>query len=412
MSWIVPRVIRGNRGDIASRYRILAELETIGVSVTAVFATRASHVPPSMRDRILPYGAVYNLWPRAAGIAALRASSVVVWTGGLDLQDDSSLLKLLHTWIVFASYRFLGLRILLAMQGAGPLTTRPGRWLAARVLSLVELALVRDRQTYALLAGLMPKSRLRLAADGIFLGTLESSATSDTSEKNSVPAPAVLIRNDARGPVIGLNVRLWFHFVNSWVPYHLARDRYLTRAEAPMRELIGTLISLIRHLREHWQARVVLISMYEPGVEPWEDDQPWLDRIKDAFVDDAEVRSVTEDLPIVDLARLMGSLDLMIGTRLHSTLIALREGVPAVHISYTNKGTAIYADLGLEDWVIDIAEVLRSPAALIALADRVLSDAGAQQRVHTVVERAVCANNEQLRAAVAGLGGEVGRCAA
>lgn len=410
MSWIVPRVIRGNRGDIASRYRILAELEAIGVPVSAVFATRASHVPPRMRNKLLPYGPLYNLWPRVAGIAALRASSVVVWTGGLDLQDDSSLLKLVHTWIAFASYRLSGLRILLAMQGAGPLTTRAGRWLAARVLGLVEIALVRDRQTYELLAGLMPKNRLRWAADGIFLGSLEPGATPDTCGETSVPAP-VQIRDRAVDPVVGLNVRLWFHFVNSWVPYHLARDRYLARAEAPMSELISALVSLVRHLRERWQARVVLISMYEPGVEPWEDDQPWLDRIKDAFADDAEVRSVSEDLPIGDLTRLMGSFDLMIGTRLHSTLIALREGVPAVHISYTDKGSAIYADLGLKDWVVDIDAVLRSPAALITLADRVLADSSARQRVRAVVERTVRANNEQLRRAVAALGGEVGRCA-
>jgi polysaccharide pyruvyl transferase WcaK-like protein len=400
MSWIAPRVIRGNRGDIASRYGILAGLTAIGVPLSAVFAARASHVPMEMRDKLLPYGPIYNLWPGAAGLAALRASRVVVWTGGLDLQDDSSLIKLVHTWIVFASYRLLGLRILLAMQGAGPLRTRLGRWLAARVLDLVGLALVRDRQSYDLLASLTATSRLRLAADGIFLGTVDGGIKGDAIDSASAPALLRRTFEGATGPVIGVNIRLWFHFASGWLPYHLARDRYLARAKAPMGDLIDAFIVLVRHLRDHWQARIVLISMYEPGVEPWEDDQPWLDRIKGAFAADDDVRCLTNDLAITDMMRLVGMLDLMVGTRLHSTLLALREGVPAVHVSYTDKGRAIYADLGLDDWVVDIAAVLRSPDILTGLADRALSEPGARQRVHSLVERTVRANNDGLRSAV------------
>ena len=81
----------------------------------------------------------------------------MIWTGGLDLQDDFSLLKLVHTWLVFVSYRLLGLKILVALQGAGPLTTPLGRWLAARRTPRpTKLVLVRDRGSHDLLRGMLP----------------------------------------------------------------------------------------------------------------------------------------------------------------------------------------------------------------------------------------------------------------
>ena len=185
LSWISPRVIRGNRGDIASRYCILSELIAAGVDVNAVFATRPEHVPSALRGRLVSYGPIYNLWPRLEGLRAFFRSRYVVWTGGLDLQDDSSLVKLVHMWIVFASYRALGLRIVLAMQGAGPLTTPTGRWLARRVLALVDAALLRDRGSFELVAGLTKQEKLVLAHDGIFLSGLSANGEDDLEQRPS-----------------------------------------------------------------------------------------------------------------------------------------------------------------------------------------------------------------------------------
>ncbi|KFC66798.1 colanic acid biosynthesis protein [Bosea sp. LC85] len=395
MSWISPRVIRGNRGDIASRFGILTALLQRNVDISGIFNSRPSHVPQSLRDRLLPYGPLYNFWPGAKGLAALRHARHVVWTGGLDLQDDSSLIKLLHTWLVFASYRLLGLRILLAHQGAGPLQTRTGRWLARRVLSCVTLVLARDEGTHRLLSGLMPAERLRLVADGIFLPGFP---TRDDAQAPLEPIQA-LAGTDGR-PVVGLNVRLWFHFTGSWVPYQFARARYLQRAEGQMSELLESFRAVIEHLRRRHDARIVLVSMYEPGVEPWEDDLVLLERLKNFFPDDDEVHVLRDDLAIEDLCRLFTQFELMIGTRLHSALIALRAGVPAVHVAYTLKGRDIYADLGLSDWIVDIGDFIRSPEQAIALVDAVQAEPARFDRVRATVEPLVARNEAALFGAV------------
>ena len=395
MTLIAPRVIRGNRGDIASRYAILAELESAGVPVGAVFASRPEHVPSADRTHILPYGPIYNLWPGAAGLKAVRNADMVLWTGGLDLQDDSSLLKLVHMWLVFATYRLLGLDIILVMQGAGPIDTRAGRWLSRRVLALVRLALVRDKESFDLLSSLANPDKLRLSADGIFLSGFDEAPT---------PQSTSLIEKltaGARGPVIGLNVRLWFHFANSIVPYQFARDAYRTRSETHMSILIDQLAHVVATLRKEHDARIVLLSMYEPGVEPWEDDIQFLERLKERFAGDEEVRLLVEDIPITAFSALLGRFNLMIGMRLHSALIALRMGTPAIHIAYTRKGHAIYSGLGLSDWLVPVEAVMKTPNLLIDMVRSILADPKSLARVQSVRDTAIAQNREALLGAVA-----------
>jgi polysaccharide pyruvyl transferase WcaK-like protein len=395
MNLISPRFICGNRGDIASRYGILNTLQRGGALVSAVFACRAAHLPEALQRSVLPYGLMYNIWPRWQGIQALRRASAVIWTGGLDIQDDSSLLKLVHTLLVFASYRLLGLKILVALQGAGPLTTPLGRWLAARILGLTNLVLVRDRGSHDLLRGMLPENRLRLASDGIFLPGFP-----DRGNPFELPSEMEVLCAAEGRPVIGVNIRLWFHFASTVIPYQFRRHSFRKRAEARMEVFLSAITTIVTELRRRKNARIVLVSMYEPGVEPWEDDAPLLQQIKDRFAEDPEVVLLSDDLPILDLCALIARFDLMIGTRLHSTLIALRAGVPAIHIAYTLKGHDIYADLGLSGWVFGIDEAGFTPQAVVTTAECILSDPQRFNHVRAIVDPVVATNEQALQDAL------------
>jgi colanic acid/amylovoran biosynthesis protein len=50
-------------------------------------------------------------------------------------------------------------------------------------------------------------------------------------------------------------------------------------------------------------------------------------------------------------------MDIFIGTRMHSNVFALSEGVPLVAIEYRFKTRGIMQMLGLERWVVDIEQV-------------------------------------------------------
>jgi polysaccharide pyruvyl transferase WcaK-like protein len=58
-----------------------------------------------------------------------------------------------------------------------------------------------------------------------------------------------------------------------------------------------------------------------------------------------------------------GELSVVVSVRLHGALMALRAGVPAIHLAYDRKGPAAFADLGVSDWCFDVRSLDRSALA-------------------------------------------------
>lgn len=70
--------------------------------------------------------------------------------------------------------------------------------------------------------------------------------------------------------------------------------------------------------------------------------------------------------------------DLVLASRLHSALLALCAGVPAIALGYQPKSAGVFTDVGLEDWVADVRSL--DAAALLEQADAILADAEAPNR--------------------------------
>jgi len=392
MSIFCPRVINGNRGDLASRLGILAALEQLGIRDIDVSCRHDTDIA-SLRLRTLRHGPLVNLVPPPSGLHVLRTARSVIWTGGLDLQDDSSLVKLVHTLIVFSLYRLLRLKIYVLMQGAGPLDSRLGRLLTRHILNRVHTFVVRDSDSFRLLRSLNSRCRLIPGYDGIFVGDLRP----EDASPEELQAIDRVCRRRTGGPLIGFNLRLWFHFTSDWIPYQFSRNRYLRRSTEKMAQLQAAAVRYLRLLRREIDAEILLISMYEPGVQPWEDDLGYLRRLKTEFPDDPAIRVVDIPLRMPAFTQFLSRLDLMVGMRLHSALVALRQGVPAINLNYTLKGRGILRDLGLGDCVIDVEQFMARPESALELTCRILDDPAARQRVHEAVGAAVRRNGEVLR---------------
>jgi polysaccharide pyruvyl transferase WcaK-like protein len=391
MNFVLPRYINGNRGDIASRWGLLHALYNLGEREGAVFCVYPEDAPQELY-RSLPCGKYHNLLLNWDGRRALAKADTILWGVGLDMQDDSSLARLLYLRVLFGLYRQMGKRIWCLFQGAGPLTTPLGTFLARQALNQVDCFVARDPGTLSLVQRLSSGTHIHLGYDAIFLPGLEA----DLEPLAKTPAwyPALW---DTSQPVVGLNIRQWFHFSSSLLPYEFSKKKYLGRSLPKMDQLLDTFTGCIQQLRQRFQARLLLISAYQPGVMPWEDDLTWLERLKARFVDDPQVMLVNETIPMPLYFQLMSRLDLMVGMRLHSSLIALRFGVPAINLSYTLKGKDIYDYLGLADNVVALPEVLATPDCIIKMAERILSDPKVErEKTRRVVAQAIEKNNQLL----------------
>lgn len=394
MKVILPRVIFGNLGDLSSRWGILRALQLLGIDDVVVFSRVREDVPHT-RCVILPYRPVRNLLQDVKGIRHYFNSDIVLWAVGLDMQDDSSLAKLIYLNVLFSLFRLMGLRVWMLFQGAGPITTKTGLFFAKRVLKKADIFVARDPGTYTLIKRVSSTVSCELAHDAIFLPGFEDDVK-EISSDDEIKLTKIL--GNQKLPVVGLNFRQWFHFSSSLMPYQFSKKSYYESSLEKMADLIKAMKSLVSMLRDKLNVRVILISAYQPGVVPWEDDLSWLQQIKSQFDDDHQVELLDQYLSMPAYYSLFSKMDIVVGMRLHSSLIALRMGVPSVNISYTLKGNDIMRHLGLAKYVVDLNHFIDDPALVYQQVVDILSDLpGERKKVAQSVQGAVDQNMMMLR---------------
>lgn len=127
-----------------------------------------------------------------------------------------------------------------------------------------------------------------------------------------------------------------------------------------------------RHFIERYKGSVILFHQVR-GPLPIQDDRAPARRVAAQLSDLGAAVQVLEDPVPPDLLKaLYGMMDIFIGSRMHSNIFALSEGVPVVAIGYQHKTRGIAQTVGLERWVLDIQEV--SPQALIRKLDELWAE--------------------------------------
>lgn len=394
MKYLLPRAIFGNRGDLGSRWGVLSALKELGLQNIIIFRKFPGDIP-DLFPNSFPYGKARNIVLPFGYWKYFKYPNVILWAVGLDLQDDSSLMKLVYLWVVFSLYRLAGMKIFCLFQGAGPLKTKSGRWLAARALSQVNLFIARDPGTYSLIGNISPGTRKIIAHDAIFLPGFEKDAAGISTEENRLVDE--YFGDKSHGPVVGINIRQWFHLNSRILPYQMNQKAYVNQSQEKMDQLIYSMAEFIKKIRKDYNARVLLISAYQPNVVPWEDDLPWLIQLRKQFVEDSEVQLTDKPLSMPQYYALMSRLDVMIGMRLHSSLIALRMGVPSLNISYTLKGRDILEYMGLGKNVVDLNGFLIDPLIAYERFCEIITNIGMERlEVKQHTQRSIAENMDVL----------------
>jgi polysaccharide pyruvyl transferase WcaK-like protein len=137
--------------------------------------------------------------------------------------------------------------------------------------------------------------------------------------------------------------------------------------------------------------------MYEPDKMRWEDDMPFLLQIKNGFIDNSRVEIMEEPMNLRAFYTRISQLNLMIGMRLHATLLALRSGVPSININYTLKGRDIFNDMGLGDYVIELEQFIKDPLTVTGRIDDALYNKELKQSIDLFVKKASESNLSALK---------------
>ncbi|NDL66013.1 colanic acid biosynthesis pyruvyl transferase WcaK [Acerihabitans arboris] len=95
------------------------------------------------------------------------------------------------------------------------------------------------------------------------------------------------------------------------------------------------------------------------GIEGYNNDDRMVAlKIKDKISDNDKFHIIMDEFNDVELGQLLAECVLTIGTRLHSAIISMNFGTPAVAINYEHKSLGIMQQLDFSEMAIDIKELI------------------------------------------------------
>lgn len=307
----------------------------------------------------------YRLLPRAAErralIAAYYDADLVAVIGGGHLYARHALnIAFLWLWLGLALAVLMGKPLVLLPQSFGPLPGALQRRLLRWLLARSALVAAREYHSLRLLAAIGLRRRVLVLPDLAFTAREAPAQALDAA----IPGFAAL-RADGR-PLVGLTLMDW----GGQNPGFQNQRGYET-----------AVLALVRHLRDRYQARIVLFSQC-CGPTAAQDDRRIARRIAAAAGQPDALVLIDAALPPEVLKAAYRQMDALVATRMHSAIFALSSGVPTLAIGYLHKSIGIMEMLGLDRYVLDIDTI--DAARACAGFDRLWAErAGIRDRLTT-----------------------------
>ena len=136
-----------------------------------------------------------------------------------------------------------------------------------------------------------------------------------------------------------------------------------------------TMKKFIESLLEKIDCTIVLIPI---DTSHYQDDRIINQSVKKLVSDSLQDRifAVRDDFSLEETMSIIGSMDILIGTRFHSNVFSIMSGTPFISIIYMQKNLGLMKMMGLEEWAINISELetkllLEKTQKLIQSSDKV-----------------------------------------
>ncbi len=303
----------------------------------------------------------------------IHGSDLVVLVGGSNIFDDRGVpgglsVPRLATVLgpVVAANR-AGTPVALLGHTLGPFSRRSGEALARRVLNGADLLVVREEKSTRVASDL-GISAVEEAPDMAF--AIEPELSEQVSEVlGTLPA--------APGRILVLSAR-----------------QHPTLGRSADQRLVQVFAAAARTLIHAGAVEGVAVVAHTMGPTPIEDDRP-ISRELAASLGDVPCVLVEADLTPAEMSAFYGAVAVVVGVRLHASILALNAGTPTFAVSYlTAKTQGVMTQVGLPDAVAEFATV--SAGQLVDGVQALLAEPALRT---TLQERADARRAELFRAA-------------
>jgi colanic acid/amylovoran biosynthesis protein len=222
-------------------------------------------------------------------------------------------------------------------QSYGPLKNKREQLMLKWVLSRARIIMAREKISYDYLMELgLPKSQCKQFPDMafIFKGDPNDLAVEWFSSHG--------VESGDNYPLIGFTILDWgkhFQGFKNQLQYE------------------DSIVELISHIVSNYLGKVIFFPQCW-GPTPIEDDRIPTERIHNRLSDlHSNIILIKNPISPQMIKSLIGRVDVMVGTRMHSNIFALSNSVPVIAIGYLHKTMGIAQTAGVGDWVVDITNL-------------------------------------------------------
>jgi len=266
----------------------------------------------------------------------------------------------------------------------GPFATGKSHRLARMLLNHVRQAVLREPVSLSMLRDAeLPLDRVSLASDTAWLVRHDRHVTD--------PALARWLDERSAGrPVIAITLR-------DLAPF----DKRLGVSQQAFEEAFADLCKAAID-----QGYDILALSMCTGIEGYRDDRMPALRVAARIGRPDHVHVVMDELNDLQVGQLLSSCAALVGTRLHSAIIAMNFGTPAIAINYEHKSKGIMQALGISELSADPGDLLNG-----SLTERALQLAGQRDRIYAQIAPAIARERGKARDAVATMLQDIGMSA-
>lgn len=362
-----------NRGDRAIAEGIIALVRhhLPGATITGV-SEQAERDTQWFGIRFLPMDALsLNPLDWIRLLVEARRSDLVLWGGGELLKDYTNKAALWYWAVKVALLRIVNRNIVGVYQGIGPTYSERSRRSIAWTVGRTRLFIAREAES---------AQRLRDWGADVPIHASSDPAVIPPASPESADADTFFDDFVAIGP------RRWFHYERGG----LLPFRY--RRKSPGEEYTRYVTSLVSIIdTEIGAGRNVLLVPMHMGAG--EGDVSLCAELRGACKDPGRVRILdSDDVSPSALRGIISRARHFVGIRLHSTILALSAGVPAITYYYVDKGRQFFDQVGMNDFARPIETMLEPD-----FADRHRELVGRLEEEHSTVSRVLTERIDALR---------------
>ncbi|MDL5360562.1 polysaccharide pyruvyl transferase family protein [Halalkalicoccus sp. NIPERK01] len=298
-------------------------------------------------------------------------SDLIVATGGQYLTDNYMPSKIGAFWELLLC-KLLGKPVVLYAQSIGPLKEQPYASIGRYVLDRIDLITVRDERSKSVLESLdVSETPIYVTADAAFSMNLDNSDGTPLQRRRIESIPSL----ESSGPLVSISAREWSYFGE----------------EGGQNEYELSVAAFADWLLTEQDATVVFISTCT-GFDGYHTDDratanAIINRMGKATAEKPQI--LTGEYTPTELSEFYGSVDLHVGTRMHSNILALLQATPVIGIEYEFKMSELMYQFELEDYVVDIDHV--TAPMLIGTVERAFEDIDS-------IESRIKSNLDRIRA--------------